>query len=50
LEKPLAHQITLIPGDGTGPELTESARRVIDATGAKIAWEVHDAAAGAGAR
>jgi len=39
----LAHQITLIPGDGTGPELTESARRVIDATGAKIAWEVHDA-------
>ncbi|HET6387148.1 MAG TPA: isocitrate/isopropylmalate dehydrogenase family protein [Armatimonadota bacterium] len=39
----MAHQITLIPGDGTGPELTESARRVIDATGAKIAWEVHDA-------
>lgn len=37
------HKITLIPGDGTGPELTEAARRVIDATGAKIDWEIHDA-------
>ncbi len=39
----MAHKITLIPGDGTGPELTEAARRVIDATGVKIDWEVHDA-------
>jgi isocitrate dehydrogenase (NAD+) len=39
----LAHKITLIPGDGTGPELTEAARRVIEATGVKIDWEVHDA-------
>lgn len=37
------HKITLIPGDGTGPELMEAARRVIDATGAKIDWEIHDA-------
>lgn len=39
----MAHKITLIPGDGTGPELTEAARRVIEATGVKIDWEVHDA-------
>jgi isocitrate dehydrogenase (NAD+) len=39
----LTHRITLIPGDGTGPELAEAARRVIDATGVKIDWEVMDA-------
>jgi len=37
------HTITLIPGDGTGPELVTATRRVIDATGVKIDWEVHDA-------
>ena len=39
----MAYTITLIPGDGTGPELAAAARRVIDATGVKIDWEVHDA-------
>lgn len=39
------HRITLIPGDGTGPELVQAARRVVDATGVKIEWEVHDAGA-----
>lgn len=39
----MTHRITLIPGDGTGPELTEAARRVIEATGVIIDWEVHDA-------
>lgn len=39
----MAHEITLIPGDGTGPELTEAARRVIEATGVKIHWEVQHA-------
>jgi isocitrate dehydrogenase (NAD+) len=33
----------LIPGDGTGPELTEAARRVIEATGVPINWEVQEA-------
>ena len=32
--------ITLIPGDGTGPEITEATRRVLEATGVKIDWEV----------
>ncbi|MBV8301870.1 MAG: isocitrate/isopropylmalate dehydrogenase family protein [Candidatus Dormibacteraeota bacterium] len=38
-----AHTITLIPGDGVGPEVSDAARRVIDATGVDIEWEVHDA-------
>jgi len=39
----LAHRITLIPGDGTGPEITEATRRVIEATGAPIEWEIKEA-------
>jgi len=34
-----ARRVTLIPGDGVGPEVIEAARRVIDASGAKIEWE-----------
>ena len=37
------HTITLIPGDGVGPEVSAAARHVIDATGVDIEWEVHDA-------
>jgi isocitrate dehydrogenase (NAD+) len=37
------HTITLIPGDGVGPEVSAAARTVIDATGVDIEWEVHDA-------
>ena len=33
------HKITLIPGDGIGPEVTEAARRCIDSTGVKVEWE-----------
>lgn len=33
------HTVTLIPGDGIGPSITEAACRVIEATGVKIAWE-----------
>lgn len=39
----MAHTVTLIRGDGTGPELVEAARRVIEATGAPIEWEVMNA-------
>ncbi len=31
--------VTLIPGDGTGPEIIEAVRRIIEASGARIAWE-----------
>ena len=35
----MKHKITLIPGDGIGPEVAIAARRCIDATGVKIDWE-----------
>src|SRR4249919_2350146 len=41
----VAHEVTLIPGDGTGPELTEATRRVLEATGVEFAWDVQDAGA-----
>jgi isocitrate dehydrogenase (NAD+) len=39
----LTHTITLIPGDGIGPEVTDAAVRVIAATGVSIGWERHEA-------
>lgn len=39
----MAHQVTLIPGDGVGPELAEATRLCIDATGVKIDWDVQEA-------
>jgi isocitrate dehydrogenase (NAD+) len=39
----MTHRVTLIPGDGTGPELTEATRRVLEATGVDFDWEVRDA-------
>jgi isocitrate dehydrogenase (NAD+) len=39
----MAHDVTLITGDGTGPELAEAARRCIDATGVNINWDVQEA-------
>src|SRR2546429_5217054 len=38
----VTHRITLIPGDGTGPEIVDAARRAIEATGVQIQWDVHD--------
>lgn len=37
------YRITLIPGDGTGPELAEAARRCVDALGLNIEWDLMDA-------
>ena len=37
------YNITLIPGDGTGPEISEAARRVIEATGVPIQWDIQEA-------
>src|SRR5215211_3077496 len=39
----MAHRVTLIPGDGIGPELAEATRRVLDASGVAFEWEVQDA-------
>jgi len=37
------HKVTLIPGDGTGPEITKATRRVIEATGVPIIWDIQEA-------
>lgn len=37
------HKITLIPGDGVGPEISEAAKRVIEATGIPIEWDIQNA-------
>ncbi len=39
----MAHRVTLIPGDGIGPELAEATRRVLEASGVVLEWEVVDA-------
>jgi len=37
------HRVTLIPGDGTGPEIVEAARRVLEATGVRFDWDLQEA-------
>src|SRR4030043_1536253 len=37
------YTVTLIPGDGTGPEISEATKRVIEATGIPITWDVQEA-------
>src|SRR4051794_8229180 len=39
----MAHAITLIPGDGIGPEVTAAVVRILTAAGLSIDWERHDA-------
>ncbi|MBU6423398.1 MAG: isocitrate/isopropylmalate dehydrogenase family protein [Chloroflexota bacterium] len=38
----MTHVVTLIPGDGTGPEIVEATRRAIDATGVEIRWDLQE--------
>ena len=42
----MAHDVVLIPGDGIGPEITSAMRRVVEATGVQINWNVQNAGAG----
>jgi isocitrate dehydrogenase (NAD+) len=39
----MPYEVTLIPGDGTGPEITEATRRVLEATGIEFTWHVKQA-------
>ena len=41
----MKHTITLIPGDGIGPEVASAVVRIIEATGVEVAWETHYAGA-----
>ena len=39
----MAHRVTFIPGDGTGPEIAEATKRVLEATGVDFEWDVQEA-------
>ena len=39
----MPYDVTLIPGDGTGPEITEATRRVLEATGVEFRWHMREA-------
>src|SRR5947208_1565370 len=41
----MAHTITLIPGDGIGPEVAHATQRMLEAAGVKIDWDVQEAGA-----
>jgi isocitrate dehydrogenase (NAD+) len=41
----VAHRVTLIPGDGIGPELSEATRKVLEATGVELDWDLQQAGA-----
>jgi isocitrate dehydrogenase (NAD+) len=43
----MTHDVTLIPGDGVGPETAEATRRVLEATGASFNWDVVEVGQGA---
>jgi len=43
----MTHKVTLIPGDGIGPEVTKAAVRILEATGVKFEWESYEAGADA---
>ena len=39
----MGYEVTLITGDGTGPELAEAARKCVAATGVEIDWDLQEA-------
>src|SRR3712207_9583146 len=41
----MKHTITLIPGDGIGPEVVSNVVRIIEAAGVEVEWETHYAGA-----
>ena len=41
----MGHRITLIPGDGIGPEVAEAARAVVEASGVEVDWDLQEAGA-----
>src|SRR5438067_7918222 len=43
----MKHSITLLPGDGIGPEVTAAVVRILEASGAQFAWEQFEVGAGA---
>src|SRR5271165_5414077 len=48
LDAPMRHKVTLLPGEGIGPEVSRATRRILEAAGVQIDWEEIDARAAAG--
>ncbi len=46
----MPHRVTLVPGDGIGPEVVEAARRAVEATGVGVTWDLREIGAAALAR
>ena len=46
----MAHKVTLIPGDGIGPEVMQATVRILEATGVKFDWEIFQVGAEAFAK
>ncbi len=46
----ITHKVTLIPGDGIGPEVSRATVRILEASGAKFDWDEHLAGADAHAK
>jgi len=42
----MVYNVTLIPGDGVGPEVTEATKRALEATGVAFHWDMSQAGAG----
>src|SRR5579862_7900758 len=40
MNSPMSHKITLLPGDGIGPEVADAATQIIGASGVSVEWEV----------
>lgn len=38
----MSHRVTLIPGDGIGPEVADAARRAVEATGVEVSWDIQE--------
>src|SRR5919204_1881835 len=45
MNRTATHNVTLIPGDGIGPECVRAAQRIVEATGARIDWDEQEAGA-----
>src|SRR6516162_7470412 len=44
----MRHKVTLLPGEGIGPEVSRATQRILEAAGVQIDWEEIDARAAAG--
>src|SRR5262249_31943942 len=49
LDEPMRHKVTLLPGEGVGPEVSRATQRILEAAGVQIEWEEIEARAASSA-